>query len=553
MEESNSMNPSDEIEILFHNLMKVQSDTGTSLEKDMSDYIYNWLGQLEYFKKHPHLLSNHSIPGDPFQRAIVWGLIKGHSPNTIILIHHHDAVDIFEYEDLKEFALNSDALKERLMQKQVTLEVQEDLADPDWIFGRGSCDMKAGAAIQMWMMEKCSSEVESFKGNLLFLSVPDEENLSAGMREAITLLNNLREEHGLNFVTTINSEPITLTSEKRPIFHEGTVGKIMPILYARGKKSHVGDVFAGFNPVWLLSQMHSEIELSSDFSDHYEGEVTPPPAWVYLRDQKAQYDASLPESAVAYFSILTLYTPPGEILDKLKGYAERSFKTCIQKYFESVETYNVYSKEKIKRLNLEARVVTLEELNTLLTKQNGPKFAELLEMHSTKLKHRVAAGELTLQEATVEMISYMLTQLNDHEPIIVIAFSGPYYPHVTNSKLRDGVKFSFKEMVNQFAESQWGITYESKNYFMGISDLSYTSFSLKNEDIEVVRKNMPGWDILYGIPIEGLRKLSMPVINLGPWGKDLHKITERVHKVDAFQRVPLIIENLIKVILNRVE
>ncbi|SCZ78996.1 M20/M25/M40 family metallo-hydrolase [Acidaminobacter hydrogenoformans] len=544
------MQSSDEIEALFYSLMKIQSDTGTSLEKDMSDYIYSWLNQLEYFKEHPHLLSNHTLPGDPYQRAIVWGLVKGNSPNTIILIHHHDVVDIFEYEDLKEVALNPDALKKHLKQKKLSPEVQTDLADPDWIFGRGSCDMKAGAAVQMWLMERYASEVESFNGSLLFLSVPDEENLSAGMRDAITLLNNLREEHGLNFVTTINSEPIALTAEKRPIFHEGTVGKIMPILYARGKKSHVGDVFAGFNPVWLLSQMHSEIELSSDFSDHYEGEVTPPPAWVYLRDQKAQYDASLPESAVAYFSILTLYTTPGEILDKLKAYAERSFKTCIQKYIESVATYNVYSKEKIERLNIAPRVVTLEELTTMLTVQNGPKFKTLYETRATELSQSVAAGELTLQEATIDMISYMLTQLNDHEPIIVIAFSGPFYPHVTNSKLKDAAGFSFKERVNQFTESHWGITYESKHYFMGISDLSYTSFSLQNEDIEAVRKNMPGWNILYGIPIEGLKKLSMPVVNLGPWGKDLHKITERVHKVDAFQRLPLLIEHVIDSVFN---
>ncbi|WP_183108805.1 hypothetical protein [Thermohalobacter berrensis] len=47
-----------------------------------------------------------------------------------------------------------------------------------------------------------------------------------------------------------------------------------------------------------------------------------------------------------------------------------------------------------------------------------------------------------------------------------------------------------------------------------------------------------------------MNKLSIPVINIGPWGKDLHKFTERVYKEDLFERTPRIIDLAIEHVLN---
>lgn len=35
-----------------------------------------------------------------------------------------------------------------------------------------------------------------------------------------------------------------------------------------------------------------------------------------------------------------------------------------------------------------------------------------------------------------------------------------------------------------------------------------------------------------------MQALSLPVINIGPWGKDCHKYTERVFKPDLLERTP---------------
>jgi arginine utilization protein RocB len=80
---------------------------------------------------------------------------------------------------------------------------------------------------------------------------------------------------------------------------------------------------------------------------------------------------------------------------------------------------------------------------------------------------------------------------------------------------------------------------------MGISDVSYATWSGSDTDIALIKSNSPGWDTLYKIPFRALSKLNMPVLNIGPWGKDLHKITERVYTKDVYERMPFLIKALI--------
>jgi arginine utilization protein RocB len=84
---------------------------------------------------------------------------------------------------------------------------------------------------------------------------------------------------------------------------------------------------------------------------------------------------------------------------------------------------------------------------------------------------------------------------------------------------------------------------------MGISDLSYASWNGNEQDVLAIRENSPGWDAIYHIPFDSVQSLRMPVVNIGPWGKDLHKMTERVYLKDVYERVPEILAQLITDIL----
>ncbi|MCY8687805.1 M20/M25/M40 family metallo-hydrolase, partial [Bacillus spizizenii] len=59
-------------------------------------------------------------------------------------------------------------------------------------FGRGTMDMKAGLAVQLSMLERAMNG--QFEGNLLLITVPDEEVNSRGMIEAVPILKEMEKK-----------------------------------------------------------------------------------------------------------------------------------------------------------------------------------------------------------------------------------------------------------------------------------------------------------------------------------------------------------------------
>lgn len=253
-------------------LISVRSDTGTSLEKDVEKYLYDWLQKLDYFKSNTNNSGSYPLKNDSLERAVVWGLVKGVGRKTVILLNHHDVVDAYDYQILKTYAYHPALLGEMLKNVDLEKDVEEDLISGEWIFARGAADMKAGIAIQLSLIEEFSKQ-PNFNGNILFISVADEESLSLGMRSSADLLEKIKNKFDLEYTILIDSEPHQKTENNEGVFYTGSVGKLMPVVYVRGKKTHIGDIFQGFNPLLLLSQIASETELNSDFSDVVENEV----------------------------------------------------------------------------------------------------------------------------------------------------------------------------------------------------------------------------------------------------------------------------------------
>jgi len=513
----------------YNKMMAVQSDTGTSLEVPMANCIYDILYEIDYFKLNNHLLMKQFINEDPFGRMNIAALYLGESLETVIMLHHHDAVDIFEYDSDKAL---SNEITDILKLKKLNEEVKNDLENDEWWFGRGSADMKSGAAVQIEVLSNLIKK--EFKGSILLLSVCDEENLSSGMREATKLLKKLHQQYGLDYKAIINSEP---TEEN--LIYEGTVGKMMPVCYVRGRKSHIGDVYSGFNPMSILSRLHTKVELNPLFTDHYEGEVSPAPTWVHYRDRKATYDASIPESSSAYFSILSLEKSPKNNMDDLKSLAIEAFDEAIKQYETCITSVNEHSKEKIDSLEVKNRVLTFEELKNYLQDFNSD-YERMSHEYLRELNIRICNGELSLPEATIQLIEYSVGFLEHMDPIAVIGLSGPYYPAASNYQLNSEI--NFLDIINKVSKV-YGREYHSKKYFMGICDFSYVNLLINDESRKMIEENLIGWGMLYEVPFNEM-KFKIPMINIGPYGKDLHKITERVHS-SCFKELPQIIEKFI--------
>jgi arginine utilization protein RocB len=542
---------SERIKELLLELVRIQSDTGTRKERDIETYLYDWLGQRQYFKNRPDYFGLYPLPKDPLERSVVWGLVKGQGDQTVILMHHHDVVDAFDYGGLAKWAYDPPKLQAALAGMDLTQEVRMDLESDKWIFGRGTGDMKAGAAIQCVLLEDYS-EKPDFRGNLLLLSVPDEENLSEGMRGSLGLLMDLKARFNLDYKLLINSESHLKDKGKIGTFHVGSAGKLLAVIYVRGRKSHISQIYQGLNPVLLLSEIVLQTELNTDYCDVVRGEVSPPPSWSYMRDNKEVYDASIPASAGGYLSLISLNRTPGDLIRQLKATCEHAVGRVMDKIRQSQTAYSRKSGRQEPEPAWQVNVNTFSELYQQALIDAGSRFKKDYDDGLEAIISDIRRQHLNSPEATLKIVEMTLGHVADLSPTVVIALSPPYYPPIHNEDFKhlpDDVD-GLSDYLIGIAQNRWQEAYQKKNYMMGITDLSYAALKNSEDIVPYIGLNMPLWRKTYDIPFAEMEALSVPVINIGPWAKDLHKFTERVYKLDLCERTPELIESGIDYLLG---
>ena len=136
--------------------------------------------------------------------------------------------------------------------------------------------------------------------------------------------------------------------------------------------------------------------------------------------------------------------------------------------------------------------------------------------------------------------------------MVVIALCPPYYPPIHNDDFQSlpaSVRNLTAHLI-RFAEDRWQEEYKITNYMKGITDLSYAALQNGENIVPYIGPNMPLWQKTYDIPFAEMQALSLPVINIGPWGKDHHKFTERVYKPDLYERTPALVECAIDYLLE---
>jgi Arginine degradation protein (predicted deacylase) len=99
---------------------------------------------------------------------------------------------------------------------------------------------------------------------------------------------------------------------------------------------------------------------------------------------------------------------------------------------------------------------------------------------------------------------------------------------------------------------KYNIPLEQIHYFNGICDLSYCQFRV-NKDWKAYEKNTPVWGETYDIPFQEMSQFSAPVLNVGPYGKDAHQISERLHVKSAFEEMPELLYELLKYVSKSIQ
>ncbi len=530
---------------LLPELTGFQSVSATSGEGTVARHIHSILAGHPYFLANPNLLriSPINAPGNP---AAVTALVRGKGNQAVILLNHHDVVDADDYGICKDMAFDPYKLTDCLNPGDLPAEARTDLESGDWLFGRGTMDMLYGLALQLALLEKFAANQDVPPGSLLFVSVPDEENNSLGMRHAIGVVREIQQQNNLDFASAVNSEPHDTVGENH-LIQTGSDGKMLPLICCFGRETHAGAVYKGLNAHLLLAEVISLLELNHEFCDRDGGEVTMPPTVLRAGDLKCSYNVSIPGTAFAFFNIFTLAATPRQIMDKLTVICEQSFVNALEKLKFSSAAWAKTAASSLELPDWQPSVLTFAQLWQQCLESHGSRFIHAID---TKFLELQGQG-LDLQRLTLELVSEVHKYCPDRNPKIVIALAPPFYPPVRNRRKTKKEKHVLDAVrdLRVYAEAL-NIKLESKEYHRGISDLSYCQLQDAGAVIHTVSSNCPTWGRAYHLPLEDIAALDAPALNLGPFGRDFHKYTERIHIPFAREKLPLLLERLVRNLLK---
>lgn len=527
-----TMQTQDQLLNLLNDLVSVGSVTLSEAEKELPLKVEQYLKQIPYYVDNPtHIVHHPTSDG----RAFLTALYKhSEATKTVVMISHFDVVEVEDYGDLKHLAFSpielTKAFHNRL--EELPEDARKDLQTNDWLFGRGTMDMKAGLVQHMSLLEKAASE--DWKINLLLLTVPDEEVNSVGMREAVPKLIELAEEFDLKYTLFLNSEPMfsQVPGDQEHYFYSGSIGKIMPGALCYGLEGHVGEPLSIVNAGWMSSVLTSEVEWNEKFCETVKGQQSPPPTLLLQRDLKKEYSVQIPHRSVSLYNLFVMKNNPSKVMDIMKEVTESAAKK-MEDFMES--KYDVFQ---VKGSNPpKVRVILYEDLVDYAVKKTTKEYIATIE------KDIISKAEGDSRDKTIALVDELSILCQELSPMIVLFYAPPYYPAVNSGD--HPLILELQDSVVDYTKERFGYEFKMVEYFNGISDLSYASLQAPLSDMNRYVQNLPGGDDHYSIPFLEMSKLTAPVINVGVIGRDPHKKTERLYIPFAFEQLPKVLEHLL--------
>ncbi len=214
-----------------------------------------------------------------------------------------------------------------------------------------------------------------------------------------------------------------------------------------------------------------------------------------------------------------------------EGLAKESAAECLEDYRSLCQKVGM-----VPRFD-EIRVLRYEELVEYAKEKFGLDYVNRL------IRDTLMDPDRDVRDKSFHIADILLLNCQELTPGIVLLFAPPYYPAVNSSE--DSFIKECVAYATQYARERFDLELEQVHFFNGISDLSYVNYRDTSSGWISYENNTPVYGDLYNIPFQTMQELNAPVLNIGPFGKDPHKRTERLHMKNAFEEVPEIIASLI--------
>lgn len=515
------------------------SVTGTPDEESFGPWFADYLRGLGCFGGTETVWTYPVAPGDG--RQVVAMLVRGNGRRTILLTGHYDTVTTDDYADLRGLACQPLALRDALLLRLQgdtatdALRAHADLETTAFLPGRGLLDMKAGLAAGLAASAGIASSGK-FDGNILFIAVPDEESGSAGARAAAACLDNIAADHDLKIAAAINLDAIADNGDGSAgrILALGTVGKVLPTAFVVGRPVHSGYALRGINAAVLAAAIATRLEWAPELTDDIATVPGTAVSLLSLKDGKAGYDVTTPGTAFLFWNVINLRRDPVQVLNVVQQLVAEATQECLVQLGKRAAA----SKDATEVPD-RATSVDIMRYSTLLTEvlARDPSVAEALQ------KVAVASVGKDLPERCRLMTALLWERSGRSGPAVILGLGSiPYLATLVQDPMISTVVDAFLAD----APMRHGVKIRSVPYFAGISDMSF--FGQADEAcFAALAADTPIWGAAIGLTTGALAQL--PVVNLGPWGRDYHTPLERIHVDYGFRVLPALIEDLVQRIL----
>ena len=520
-----------QLQNLLEELVSWNSVSGTQGEIDFPYKLKDKFQTLEYFKSNADHIQLFDAGKD--RKAFTALYQSEATSNTIVLLSHFDTVGVEEYGQLQDLAFQADALTAVFQNnpEYLTPVAKADALSGEYLFGRGTMDMKMGLTLHMHLMEQAIQE--EWPVNLLLVTVPDEEVSSAGMLAAVPGVLEISKAKHLNIKLFLNGEP-SFTQEpldENHYIYSGSIGKILPAALFYGVPTHAGEPLNGVTAHFLSAYLTKHMEFTSRFSETYDGETTPLPICLQANDLKAHYDVQTSHHSYALYNVVTLTQTAEDVMATFREIAEDAMHECRTDYEAVCQHSNVPP------LNC-FRVLDYNELLDYFIDKYSREEADAL------IQKVIEAEDVDQRKLTLMIADKLMEYCQELGPATVLMFAPPYMPAVNSSD--DDLVQRLITVTTETMKDRFDYKVTNKHYFNGISDLSYVNYNPDDEGWQSFKNNAPLWGESYSIPFKEMQQLSAPVMNIGPFGKDAHKMTERLHKKNAFVMMPEVLRTVIQ-------
>jgi arginine utilization protein RocB len=543
----------EEVLALTKQLVRIESIVNNGGEKVVSQSIHTLISSYPYFQEHTDHIIYQPTEDDDQERYNVIAFVKGtKSPanKTVILMGHVDTVGIDDFQ-LKEFALDPDALAQALLNEELPPAVRADLESGEYEFGRGVLDMKSGVSSHLYLLKYYAEHPEELDGNLLVVFECDEEDGSHGMISSLTELKNLRETHGFEYVAAINADFVSprYNGDPNRYIYKGTVGKLLPSFFITGSETHVGSCFEGIDPNFIAAHLTRQISYNPALCNEALGEITVPPVSLKQMDLKPTYTVQTALSAYVYFNFFIHSWSPKEVLELLKVEATTAFSTALDEFKSRYQAFTQANSEPMNEIIWEPRVMTYEEMEVLLVNEHGEAYVQQMDEFKGQLLQQ---SELDTRMFAARVVEEAWKWMPDKNPAIIVFYSSLYSPRIELSGKTENEINLLNALENAVENVQPHYQHPivTKNFFPYISDMSFVALSDDEVGISAVSANNPGWGTKHYVNYQAIRDINVPVINIGPYGHDAHKQYERMEKSFTLDIVPNLTNQVIKQLIG---